>query len=298
MFKLIQFKQEKATKLPYSMIFTIIIGLVSITEIQLAFVSEFWSPVLPSVVALYISTMAMVAYAVCKLAKMRKIFGRYLTDEVVATLLDTHEGLKLGGQKQIVTLLLCDLRGFSVLCEQVSPEKIAEIINIYLEVMAKIIHKYRGTINNFMGDGIFVTFGTPIPISETQERAISCAIAMQLAMNDINNKLIPLNIPLLKVGISIHTGAMFVGNVGSRLYSKYTVMGSNVNLVFSIDKYSLPGRILISSDTLKSSQELIRVDRTIEVIPKGTTEIIVIYEISGIGGKYNLYLPQNSHALN
>jgi adenylate cyclase len=296
MLKSIPQKRNKTTELPYTTILIMTLGGVSAIGIYFAVISEYWIQVLPSIIALYISAIVIVN-ANYKIAKMRKIFGRYLTDEVVTILLETQEGLKLGGKKRVVTLLFCDLRGFSVLSEQVSPEKIAEITSLYLEVMTKIIYEYKGTINNFMGDGVFVMFGAPIAMADAQERAISCAITMQLAMNDINNKLISLEIPPLGMGISIHTGTMFAGNVGSQLYAKYTVMGSSVNLVFSIEKYTVGGQILVSDDTVKSLKEILRVDGKMQVQPKGTKQSITIYEIGGIGGKYNLYLPQKTETL-
>ncbi|MBW4512894.1 MAG: adenylate/guanylate cyclase domain-containing protein [Scytonematopsis contorta HA4267-MV1] len=296
MLKSIPQKRNKTTELPYTTILIMTLGGVSGIGIYFAVISEYWIQVLPSIIALYISVIFIVD-ANQKIAKMRKIFGRYLTNEVATILLETPEGLQLGGKERVVTLLFCDLRGFSVLSEQIPPEKIAEITSLYLEVMTKIIYKYEGTINNFMGDGIFVMFGAPIAMMDAQEQAVSCAIAMQLAMDDINNKLIPSGIPLLGMGISIHTGNMFAGNVGSQLYAKYTVMGSSVNLVFSIEKYTVGGQILISSDILKSIQELLRVDGEMQVQPKGTKESITIYEIGGIGGKYNLYLPQRAETL-
>jgi adenylate cyclase len=225
---------------------------------------------------------------------MRKTFGRYLTDEVVTTLLEAPSGLQLGGQKRIVTLLISDLRGFSALSERLSLEGIVEIINIYLEVMTNIIYKYNGTINDLIGDGIFVIFGAPVEIANPEEQAVSCALAMQLAMDDINKQLAVLGFPSLAMGIGIHTGAVMAGNIGSQKYAKYTVMGSNVNLAARIEKYTAGGQILISADTLKLLKEVVRVDSEMQVQPKGIKEPITVYEVGGIGGKYDLYLPQKA----
>jgi adenylate cyclase len=244
----------------------------------------------------YGSAIVVRAYVTRIIARIQNTFEllkRCLTDEV-ATLLETQSRQKLDGQKRIVTMLFSDLRGFSALSEQISLEQIVQIINLYLGVMTNIIHKYKGTINNFMGDGIFVMFGAPIEIANAQEQAISCAIAMQLAMDDINKQLAAAGLPSLAMGIGIHTGAVFAGNIGSQKYAKYTVMGRNVNLAARIETYTLGGQILISAETLKSLKELVRVDAETQVQPKGIKEPITIYEIGGISGKYNLYLPQKT----
>ena len=94
-------------------------------------------------------------------ALVRETFGRYLSDEVVATLLEGPDALKLGGEKRKVTLLMSDLRGFSTITEHRSPERVVEILNIYLGRMADIISRYNGTIDEFIGDAILVIFGAP-----------------------------------------------------------------------------------------------------------------------------------------
>ncbi|BDA70198.1 hypothetical protein CAL7716_043640 [Calothrix sp. PCC 7716] len=291
MFSWIQNNLKITPEITYTTIL-IIMGGVSVASSYFAFICGYLSQVLPSILALYGGVIAVTTYAVYSNRRMRKTFGRYLSDEVVTTLLETPEGLKLGGQKRIVTLLISDLRGFSALSEQLSLEQIVEIINLYFEVMTSIIHKYNGTINDLIGDGIFVIFGAPVEIANSEEQAVSCAIAMQLAMNDINKQLTILGFPSLAMGIGIHTGAVIAGNIGSQKYAKYTVMGSNVNLAARIEKYTAGGQILISADTLKSLKEIVRVDGEMQVQPKGIKKQITIYEIGGIAGKHNLYLPQ------
>ena len=93
---------------------------------------------------------------------IRATFGRYLTDEVVAGLLDSPEGLKLGGEQRQVTILMSDLRGFTSLSGQLAPQQVVAILNRYLGTMAEVIMQYQGTIDEFVGDAIFVIFGAPV----------------------------------------------------------------------------------------------------------------------------------------
>ncbi|WP_041781416.1 CHASE2 domain-containing protein [Allocoleopsis franciscana] len=263
----------------------------------LAFLQGWWIPVVPPVLALAGSTIAISSYVAYTATGMRQTFGRYLTDEVVANLLETPEGLQLGGEKRKVTILMSDLRGFSALSERVSSETAVEVINFYLEVMTEVISDYHGTINEIMGDGILVMFGAPIAREDDSQRAIACAIAMQLAMDKVNNKAQQMNLPSLDMGIGINTGEVLVGNIGSKKRAKYTVMGSPVNLAARIESYTVGGQILVSKDTLKEVGSIVRVDETLQIQPKGFQEPITVYEIGGIGGEFNLFVPKKEEVL-
>ena len=117
---------------------------------------------------------------------IRQTFGRYLSDDIVETILETPKGLKIGGEERQVTIMMADLRGFTALGEQLPPEGVVSMINTYLEKMTEIIFKYQGTIDEFIGDAILVLFGAPILREDDAQRAVACAIEMQLAMPEIN----------------------------------------------------------------------------------------------------------------
>lgn len=89
-------------------------------------------------------------------AHIRQTFGRYVTDEVVSNILETPEGLRLGGERRKITIITSDIRGFTSIYERLAPEEVVTIINFYLSSMADIITSFYGTIDEFMGDGILV----------------------------------------------------------------------------------------------------------------------------------------------
>ncbi|KAM3099040.1 CHASE2 domain-containing protein [Phormidesmis sp. 146-35] len=264
----------------------------SIGTAYAAFLMGWWLPLVPGLLALGGSTLAVTAYFAQLSARIRSTFGRYLTEQVVTSLLETPDGLKFGGDRRKVTILMSDIRGFSAISERCPPEKVVHFLNIYLEVMADVITQYGGTIDEFIGDGILVIFGALQPSEDDAHRAIACAIAMQLAMNQINQQIQSLDIPNLETGIGINTGEVVVGNIGSIKRAKYGVVGSNVNLTGRIESYTVGGQILISESTLHEVGAIVRIDGQIPIQPKGFQEPIMIYDIGGIGEPFNLFLPK------
>ncbi|MGC9526527.1 MAG: ATP-binding protein [Limnospira sp.] len=223
-------------------------------------------------------------------AHIRKTFGRYVTDEIVANLLESDDRLKLGGERRTITILTSDLRGFTATSERLPPEEVVKILNFYLSKMADIITGYNGTIDEFMGDGILVLFGAPKPREDDPQRAIACAVAMQLAMDAVNRQMKAWGYPNLEMGIGVNTGEVVVGNIGSEKRTKYGVVGKQVNLTYRIESYTTGGQIFISQSTWDSAGAIAHIVGEKHVHPKGVQQPIPIYELGGVGSPYNLYL--------
>ncbi len=224
-------------------------------------------------------------------ALIRQVFGRYLSNEVVKNLLDSPQSLKLGGERRKITILTSDLRGFTSISESLSAEEVITILNIYLKTMADIISQYKGTINEFMGDGILVLFGAPTAKKDDSLRAIACAIEMQLAMDKVNRKLKKLNFPQIEMGIGINTGFVVLGNIGSERRTKYGIVGREVNLTYRIESYTTGGQIFISESTQEECASILMIRGAKKVNPKGVREPIMIFDVVGIRGELGLTLP-------
>ena len=275
-----------------------ILGVVSLGGVAYGcFLAGWWIPIVPPVMAQVGTAIAITAYVARSAADIRQTFSRYLTDEVVETLLETPDGLNMGGERRRITILTSDLRGFTGISERLPPEQVIGILNIYLEAMATAIVSYQGTIDEFMGDGILVLFGAPTQREDDPERAVACAIAMQQAMIGVNQQMLDRGLPLLEMGIGIHTGEVVVGNIGSIQRTKYGVVGSQVNLTYRIEGYTVGGQILITEVTKSQLTIPIETDGQQWVSPKGVIEPILIHSVTGIGGKYNLRLTQESEEL-
>ncbi len=256
-----------------------------------AFLACWWVPMIPSLMALAGSAIAVTGYVAQTAAEMRRTMGRYLTDEVVASLLETPGGLNLEGEKRKVTTLMSDLRGFTAISERLAPERVVKLLNLHLEVMTKVIRFYGGTINDVTGDGIVVFFGAPTQKPDDAQRAVACAIAMQLAMVAVNQKNQLLDLPPLEMGIGINTGEVVVGNIGSQEHAKYTAIGSHVNLAARVESFTVGGQILISQSTFADTAAVISFLGQTQATMKGVEAPVSLYDVNGIGGAYNLFLP-------
>ena len=230
--------------------------------------------------------------AQAKATLLRKTFGRYMSTEVADSILDTADGMRLGGEKKVVTVMMTDLRGFTAMSEKLPPEEVVSILNRYLETMTEIITRYNGTIIEFLGDGILILFGAPVTREDDPQRAVACALEMQLAMGGVNERNRPFGHPELKMGGGINTGTVVAGNIGSEKRSKYGVVGTTINLTARIESYTVGGQILISESTRRACGDSLRIDDILEVKPKGIPEPIHIYHVGAIGPPYSVALPE------
>lgn len=230
-------------------------------------------------------------------AFLRRMFGRYLSEEVVNTMIESPESVRLGGEKREVTIMMTDLRGFTPLSERLDPEQVMALLNRYFDVMMRICKEYRGTINDIVGDALLVSFGAPLEIRDHARAAVACAIAMQNAMRVVNEENIREGLPQLEMGIGLNTAEVVVGNIGSEERAKFGVVGSGVNMASRIESYTVGGQILISESVRRKAGEVLRIDKRMEVLPKGAEGPLTIYEVGGIGGQYNLALKGKESAM-
>jgi adenylate cyclase len=214
---------------------------------------------------------------------IRATFGRYVSDEVVANLLEKPEGLKLGGDLREVTILMSDIRAFSTICERLPPDQVMKMLNNYLGTMSEIIMDHQGTIDEFIGDAILAIFGAPTSRPDDAERAVRCALDMQQAMNDLNRDNREAGLPEISMGIGINTGAVIAGNIGSEKRSKYGVVGHQVNLTARIESQTAGGEVLISETTRDKLNQAFTIGEQKQVRVKGINEPVSIYQVLNDG---------------
>lgn len=212
---------------------------------------------------------------------IRETFGRFTGDEIVDTLLDMPDGLKLGGEKREVTLLMSDLRGFTALVERMDPSEVVAIMNHYLTAMIDLVQLHGGTVDEIIGDAILVLFGAPVAVENASGRAVRCALEMQAAMEEVNEENRRHGWPPLEMGIALHTGSVVVGNIGSIRRSKYAVVGHAVNLTARIESFTVGGQVLASPALIESAGQGLILGEEVEVHGKGMVEPLLCRELLG-----------------
>src|SRR5262245_43182268 len=217
---------------------------------------------------------------------IRSAFGRYVSPEVAQQLLESPEGLRFGGEKRIVTVLMSDLRGYTRFAEQGDPARVMDVLNEYLARMTDIIVQHGGTINEFIGDAVFAVYGAPLAHADHAERAAASARGMQRAMAELNREHGASGLPRFEMGIGVNTGEAVVGNIGSEQRAKYAVVGSAVNIAARVEGATVGGQVFITAATYEAIKELADVGDPLSVEVKGLSEPLRLYDLHALRGRY------------
>ncbi|MBO5496901.1 MAG: PAS domain S-box protein [Oscillospiraceae bacterium] len=228
---------------------------------------------------------------------LQETFGRYLSDDVVREILDSPGGWKLGGQRQNLTVLMSDLRGFTAMSERMKPQDLITMLNHYFGEMYEEIERYRGTLIEFMGDGMLVVFGAPTWRESHAADAVAAAIGMQKRMESVNRWNREHGYEALAMGIGINSDEMILGNIGSEKRTKYGVLGAAVNLAGRIESYTTGGQILISPGTQAAIAQELEIRQMLPVSPKGVKGEILLADVVGIGAPFSLKLDVKKESL-
>ncbi|WP_428034549.1 CHASE2 domain-containing protein [Amphritea sp.] len=162
-------------------------------------------------------------------------FGHYIPPEVVQELSRQEEGVHLSGENRDMTVFFSDVRGFTQISEQLTPQQLSRMMNIYLTEMTHIIHQQRGTVDKYIGDAVMAFWGAPLQDEEHARHGLDTALQMLSQLPQLNRRLVAAGLPEVKIGIGLHSGTMSVGNMGSEFRMAYTVMGDAVNLASRLE---------------------------------------------------------------
>jgi PAS domain S-box-containing protein len=212
--------------------------------------------------------------------RVRTTFEHYVAPTVVEGLLADPRRVALGGERQLVTVLFADMHGFTTLSEQVPPEELIKILNVYLSLAAKTILKYEGTLDKFMGDGAMAMFNAPLPQADHAWRAACAALTLQREVAALAPKL-PLS-QRMCFRIGIHTGEAVVGNIGTRELMNYTAIGDTVNVAKRLQENADDNQILVSRPAYGLIEARVTA-RPVEVLTvKGRTTPVEVFELTGV----------------
>lgn len=216
---------------------------------------------------------------------IRNTFGRYIDPEVAQELLKRPETAALGGKRRDVAILMSDIRGFTAICEELSPTTTLRWLNTYFSHIIAVIKKHQGIIIDFVGDAVLAFFD-PLGamLAEAAGRAVQCAFDMQRQVAVFNSEMNSLHFPEVQIGIGINAGSVIVGNIGSEDRTKYGIVGSPVNITQRIQEHAGPGEIVVSESLLAQTGESVRVLRSFEAQLKGVREPVALFTVAPADG--------------
>ncbi len=209
-----------------------------------------------------------------KLAKIQRYLPKDLTQKILA------QRDKIEGERKQVTVMFCDMEGFTSLTEKLGSEEMYSIMDQVYEILIHKVHDYEGTVNELTGDGIMALFGAPIALEDAPQRTIRSALAIHREVNKFSDQLkSQKRIPSLKMRIGIHTGPVIVGTLGNDLRVEFKAVGDTVNLASRMEGLADPGTTYVTEDTFKLTEGFFRFEALGEKKIKGKEEPIKVYQV-------------------
>ena len=179
--------------------------------------------------------------------------------------------------------MMSDLRNFTAISEKLQPEEVIKMLNRYFARMIAVIECYRGIIVDFYGDSILVFFnGMESDIALNAFGAVKCALEMQQELEGFVKENVAQGLPVVTMGIGIHTGEVIVGNIGTETRAKYGIVGSDVNLTDRIQSTAAGGQVVISEKTYEAIADKVKISQQFTVCLKGLEENHTLYEVDSV----------------
>lgn len=214
-----------------------------------------------------------------------ELFGQYVPPELVNKMAENPEKYSMEGRSEQLTVLFSDIVGFTSISETLSPKDLSAFINEYLTSMSFVIREHRGTLDKYIGDAIMAFWGAPVDDPEHARQGVLAALAMQSRLIEINEIVSARGWPPIRIGIGVNSGAMSVGDMGSKVRRAYTVMGDAVNLGSRLEALTRVygvGVIVGQATCALVKDGIFRELDKVKV--KGKDEPVAIFEAVGIEG--------------
>jgi len=209
-----------------------------------------------------------------KLDKIQRYLPRGLTEKILS------QRDKIEGERKQVTVMFCDLEGFTALSERLGPEEAYTIMDQVYEILIHKVHDYEGTVNEMTGDGILALFGAPLALEDAPQRAVRSAYTIHREMARLSDTLgRERGIPPLKMRIGIHTGPVVVGTLGNNLRVEFKAVGDTVNIASRMEGLAEPGTTYVTGDTFKLTEGLFRFEAMGEKHLKGKETPVKVYRV-------------------
>jgi adenylate cyclase len=212
----------------------------------------------------------------------REHLNRLLSPQLVEEVMSGRLQLQRGGELRAATVVFADIRGFTTMSEQMTPQEVVALLNEYFELMVDVIFKHNGMLDKFVGDELMAVWGAPLSRADDTIRAVLAAIEMQAVVRDLNNERARQGLKTIQIGIGLNSGEVVAGYMGSTKSMNYTVMGDTVNTAARFCSAAGPTEILIGERTWAQVHDRVRA----EILPptklKGKLEHVDIYRVLGL----------------
>ena len=273
--------------------------------VVVAFAQGWWIPLVPPSLAWFLSVSIVTASVLSLERKERALlmhlFSKHVSGEVAEAVWRQREQFLLNGrprpQQLVATVFFSDFKGYTAASEKMTPEALMDWVNAYLDVMAGLVIKHGGVIDDYAGDAIKANFGVPLlriseeEIAQDAVNAVTCALAMEQEMHRLNLRHEQSGLATIGMRIGIHTGPVVAGSVGTSERLKYTTVGDAVNTAARLESLDRdvvqepPGRrlcrILIEESTKRYLGDHFVLDRIGDVNVKGKEQILTVYRVVG-----------------
>jgi adenylate cyclase len=297
---------------PWKFSFAIVSGLLVLAVFDFSvFLKGWWLPLVPPALAWFITAVAITAYLsyqeTVERAALMQLFSRHVSKEVAEGIWRDREqfldGQRPRPQQLVATVLFTDLVGFTSVSEKLPPEKLMDWLNECMEPMAREVSAHGGVVEQYTGDAIVAIFGVPIArkneeeISQDAINAVSCALAMETVLRDLNRRWLEQNRPTTAMRMGIYTGPMVAGSLGGADRLEYVVIGDTVNIASRLESFdkdlfarslASPCRILIGEATLSRLGQRFLTEKVGQVSLKGKEEKIHVYRVVGHATEFSI----------
>jgi len=212
---------------------------------------------------------------------VKSAFARYVSRQVMDSVLSSGQTPQVKGDRRKITVMFCDIRGFTSMSEQMRPEEVVALLNEYFERMVEIVFRNQGTLDKFIGDGMMVIFGAPADDPYQEEHALRAAEEMQRELRALSEKWQREGRPPIRIGIGINSGTAIVGNIGASERMEYTAIGDTVNLASRLQAATrdVNADILMSEYTYHALRGVVKANKIGPVQVKGRSEPVVTYAV-------------------
>ncbi|HEY9860294.1 MAG TPA: adenylate/guanylate cyclase domain-containing protein [Candidatus Obscuribacterales bacterium] len=277
----------------------LMLGVLSGTSFGI-FLHQGWVPLITPAIAAVVTGGLVVSYRAQQAQRQQQtvmtLLGQNTSPEIAAALWSGRDRLlksgKLPGQRLTATVLFTDIKDFSTISEQMSPEALLNWLNEYLSVMAQEVQTHHGIINKFTGDGLMAVFGVPVPrtnsaeIAEDAKRAVACALAFGDRLRELNPSWQAEELPIVQMRAGIFTGPVVVGSLGGKDRLEYGVIGDSVNIASRLESCEKDRqvdicRVLIAQETLEHLNQQFAVESWGPLALKGKQQMVDVYRVIG-----------------